>query len=101
MNKDNIDFKAAMTHEQVYEGEENYQKQVENIGVTRRALFAFLAQSKKELIKVVKDEKAAEAVMALIEEANTHIDYLENVMSLMVSSRNRLLLVMAEVHGDR
>lgn len=101
MNKDSTDFKAAMTHEEVIEGEEKYRKSEKSIGITRRCLIAFLSKDKKELIEIVKDDEVVEAIMEIIEVANTNIEYLENVLSLMKTARNRLLLVMAEVHGDR
>jgi len=98
MSKDITDFKAVMTMQQVKNGEEKYQNKQKAIGITRRCLFAFLTKNKKELVEAVKDEELALAAMDLIEAANVNIDYLEGVLSLMSSSRDRLLFVMGEVY---
>jgi len=101
IQEDTGDFKAAMTLAQVENGERNYQSSQEDAGVTRRSLFTFLTKGKKELIEIVKDEEQAEAVMCLIEAANINIEYFENMISMMKTSRNRLLFVMEEVHGEQ
>jgi len=78
----------------VERGEANYQNGEAALGVTRRVLFSFLTKDKKELIEAVKAE--GEGFLEVVEASNVNIEYLESIISMMKSARNRLLAVLGE-----
>ncbi len=101
MTDSEINFKAAMTYDVVVKGEEAYRKREDSIGIIRRFLLVFLTKDKKELIDAVADEEFALEAVEIIEAGGKEIEYLENMISLMKSARNRLLLVMSGVYEGK
>ncbi len=95
-----IDFKAAVTHEQL-EHYENRCSGSGDIAVARRATMAALTRSKTELVNGFgEDEDGRQSLCAVIDVAHDYINQLKSDLRLAEAAHARLLSVGATIASN-
>lgn len=99
LNNKNISFEAALTNEEMLDLEKRAQGGLLHVGVTRRMMLGVLTRSKKQLVKAVKDDDAAEAFMEGMECAKANIEWLKQIIDMIELGQCRLVAAMAEARN--